>query len=632
MNSIKLENNFYTISFFPIKMFQRDLVKLYKTTKILKLIESIGMRLFGLTTIKIHKFFIPELLFILKSFPNNKYSRLISEIENKTWFKNTLVSSNTNSLNLNNITKNMDFTLKNYQLDFIKTYVDKKNKYLLNGYILAFEQGLGKTLTALSLMESLSKDCVIIIAPKSTLNNVWSNEIDTFFRKKQNIYVVNDSKPTNSKFYIFNYESLDKIKDVFKYLKTKKNIGLIVDESHNFLHINSLRTKNLLHIRSLLNINDLLLMSGTPIKALGSEMIPILKLLDPMFDDDATDIFKKALGLNTTLATQILKNRMGMLMHRKMKHEVLNLPPKEEKILKIKIPNSDKYVIDNIQKDIIKFVEERTQYYLKNKKEYEKEFNEVIEFLKEKLNNDKDFLRYLTIINKLKEFGYNAKNKELVIDTKWANDYEKNILYKILTSELKKKFLNSKSVVKYVNLKIRGEVLGKLLVYLRAKMTSDMISHSNILNIINEAKKKTVIFTSFVESVEACDYYLKLNKLKPILIYGKTSNNIRQNLLLFKNNEESNPIVATMQTLSTGVTLTEANTVIFLNKPWRHTEYQQASDRVHRIGQDTNVYIYTMSLDTGLKPNLSDKMEDIMNWSKNMFDGIIGLNNTKVKI
>jgi len=632
MNSIKLENNFYTISFFPIKMFQRDLVKLYKTTKILKLIESIGMRLFGLTTIKIHKFFIPELLFILKSFPNNKYSRLISEIENKTWFKNTLVSSNTNSLNLNNITKNLDFTLKNYQLDFIKTYVDKKNKYLLNGYILAFEQGLGKTLTALSLMESLSKDCVIIIAPKSTLNNVWSNEIDTFFRKKQNIYVVNDSKPTNSKFYIFNYESLDKIKDVFKYLKTKKNIGLIVDESHNFLHINSLRTKNLLHIRSLLNINDLLLMSGTPIKALGSEMIPILKLLDPMFDDDATDIFKKALGLNTTLATQILKNRMGMLMHRKMKHEVLNLPPKEEKILKIKIPNSDKYVIDNIQKDIIKFVEERTQYYLKNKKEYEKEFNEVIEFLKEKLNNDKDFLRYLTIINKLKEFGYNAKNKELVIDTKWANDYEKNILYKILTSELKKKFLNSKSVVKYVNLKIRGEVLGKLLVYLRAKMTSDMISHSNILNIINEAKKKTVIFTSFVESVEACDYYLKLNKLKPILIYGKTSNNIRQNLLLFKNNEESNPIVATMQTLSTGVTLTEANTVIFLNKPWRHTEYQQASDRVHRIGQDTNVYIYTMSLDTGLKPNLSDKMEDIMNWSKNMFDGIIGLNNTKVKI
>lgn len=62
---------------------------------------------------------------------------------------------------------------------------------------------------------------------------------------------------------------------------------------------------------------------------------------------------------------------------------------------------------------------------------------------------------------------------------------------------------------------------------------------------------------------------------------------------------------------------------IFLNKPWRYIEYQQASDRIHRIGQDTEVYIYTLLLDTGNKENLSTRMEDIETWSRKMFEDIV---------
>ncbi len=48
----------------------------------------------------------------------------------------------------------------------------EKQKYNLRGLILAFEQGLGKTMTSLALMESLGKDCIIIVAPKSTTRTV----------------------------------------------------------------------------------------------------------------------------------------------------------------------------------------------------------------------------------------------------------------------------------------------------------------------------------------------------------------------------------------------------------------------------------------------------------------------------
>jgi hypothetical protein len=64
--------------------------------------------------------------------------------------------------------------------------------------------------------------------------------------------------------------------------------------------------------------------------------------------------------------------------------------------------------------------------------------------------------------------------------------------------------------------------------------------------------------------------------------------------------------------------------VVFLNKPWRHIEYIQASDRVYRIGQDSDVLIVSILLDTGDKDNLSTRMEDIMEWSKQMFSELVG--------
>ena len=529
------------------------------------------------------------------------------------------------------ITNDMRYTLKPYQKKFIDIYDDKKQKYQLRGYILAFEQGLGKTFTSIALMHGLKKDAVIIIAPKSTIRIVWQNEINSIYKQSQDIWVIGD-KPKKSRFYIVNYESIEKLSLCLRFLTDVKNIGIIVDESHNFRNVKTQRVLRLQYISKILKCEDILLMSGTPIKAMGVEMIPTLDLIDPYFDSDARDVFIKTFGLSRDTALDILKNRLGLMMYRRTKIEVLNLPQKTHREVKIRIPNSSEYELETVKKKVLDFIRDRNEYYKTFNKEYIKQYAECIHYLENlsEIRNHTtlfiDFNRYLEVIEILRKNGYNRYDAVLVKNVAWANNFEKTVLRPLLPSDLKKQFDRSKSVVKYVDMKIMGEVIGGLLNRLRAKMFSKMLINSPICNIINNAEKKTICFTTYTDVVKTTEDYVKQKcRLKPVTVFGETSVVVQQTLNDFKTNYNINPLIATIQTLSTGVTLVEANTIIFLNQPWRYTDKSQAEDRVHRIGQNTDVFIYTFILNTGSNPNLSTRMDDIVKWSKHMFKGIVGI-------
>lgn len=615
------KGNLVYISSFPVNKFKLDIQRLYRTVRVAHLFTS-GILFFGKGTLIIHRALLPELVYILQNFNSTRYNNVINIILENTWMK-SISESHPNRVNSSKFS-NFHYALKPYQKEFIELYDDKKQKYNLNGYVLAFEQGLGKTFTSIVLMHSLQKNAVIIIAPKSTLKTVWKNEIQTVFKEKKKVWVVGDI-PSQADFYVVNYESIDKLKSITRYL-TSKNVGIIVDESHNFTNTEAKRVILLKAIAKVTNCQDILLMSGTPIRALGKEMIPTLELLDPYFDSLAKESFLSALGVSVPVALDILKNRLGMMMHRKMKTEVIKLPEKIRKDIRIKISNGNDYTLKTVKTKISNYIEDKQKYYSKNKEMYERDFAEVIAYLKTKLKNDPDFLEYLQVIEILKKSGYDPRNPELVKRVAAANKYEKTTLRPLLPSEYKKKFDQSKAVVKYVNLKIMGEVLGGLLNQLRSDMFAAMVNASPLCSIISNSKKKTVCFTTFVDVVKMTnDFLVSKCKSKPLLVFGETSGAILPMLKNFKEDTTLNPLVATVQTLSTGVTLTEANTVVFLNKPWRHTDASQAEDRVHRIGQDTEVIIYTFILDTGKEANLSTRMEDIVSWSKEMFEGIVGV-------
>lgn len=619
---VKEEGMHYTIRNFPVIQFFNKLRKEYKTSKLEHLFDVIGIRLFSANkrTIVIHKFFVPELLYLLDkyNFPNS----LITTIRSNTWVG--AVRPVTGSVDLNYINQTMQVSLYDHQTEFLKSYLPNKIKNHLRGYLLSFEQGLGKTITSICLMEGLKKERIVIICPKNTMMETWNAHLIKFFKNNQKVWVAGYTKGplyASVRWIIVNYERIDEVKE-FLIKNPMNNLGIIVDESHNFLRTSSQRTQQLIDLTNNNRNADILMMSGTPIKLCGVEMIPLLRVLDPYCDDEAVAIFKRTFGFNTSIANDVLSARLSRMMTR-VRKDILNLPEKKESVVNVKMSTGWKYTASQVEKQIVEFVRERQDYYNQHLQQYIEAFEEAITWLKRDpvVGRQPDFQRYLNIIDWLRESHISDARGNA--DIVWANQYEKDVLIPALPEDLRKKFIWSKSVVKYLPLKIKGEVIGTLLTRLRMQMTTEMLQAADIKQYVDNAVKKTVIFTSYVDTIEVAYNYFKSQGYNVAAVYGKTASELTDTIQRFQEDQSVNPLIASLKMLSTGATLTAANTVIFLNKPWRSIEYQQASDRVHRIGQDTECEIISLVLDTGKEANLSTRMEDIMQWSSDQFDQIV---------
>jgi hypothetical protein len=67
-----------------------------------------------------------------------------------------------------------------------------------------------------------------------------------------------------------------------------------------------------------------------------------------------------------------------------------------------------------------------------------------------------------------------------------------------------------------------------------------------------------------------------------------------------------------------------ANTIFMINSPFRDYEIKQTIARVFRVGQTQPVWIWLAQLDTGNKPNISTRSRDIMEWSREQVQMIMG--------
>lgn len=586
-------------------------------------------------SLKFHKFFVPEFVFLLQNgikegyLPTYQTQKLIDRLCENTWYKDTFIECKSPVDMTVSKYINPDFKLTSVQLEFIRDiYYQKKTQYHLKGYLLALEQGLGKSFTSLFLAEALHKKHVIITCPLSVINSVWVNEIDKVFMTDRNhlVWTSDDdvSKLTvNTRYVIMNYESIGKMAPMLLKLFKGHESMVVIDEWHNFKDINSLRTNNLIDFCSAFKCNDILPMSGTPIKALGIETLPLFKLLDEYYNADV-EARLKTMNKFTKVMNDLLCNRLGFTMYRKLKKDVLkDLPDKHEEDLPVTIPNGEYYTLTNVKKLVVEFTAERRIFYKEHFKEFAAIYEECLKLFEKTLHTQLEWNEYKTYLKNvaiIQKSGYGWDNIEYI---KQANIYEKHVIVPGLPVNMRAKFKASKSVVKYVELKILGEVLGGLLNNLRAEMSAAMIGEE-VLDKIRTADKKTILFSSYRDTIDVAKTVCVKNGMKPVIITGDNSREAGEIIKKFTEDDELNPLISSTKAVSVGHTIIIANTVIFLNTPYRSTDYDQASDRVYRIGQDTDVYIYKLVLDTGGEPNLSTRMHDIIAWSKEQFGTIMG--------
>lgn len=97
----------------------------------------------------------------------------------------------------------------------------------------------------------------------------------------------------------------------------------------------------------------------------------------------------------------------------------------------------------------------------------------------------------------------------------------------------------------------------------------------------------------------------KLKRFNPAYITGEVASEERMDeIKRFQNDPECKVIVGTIGAMGTGLTLTAASTVIFLDEPWNRGIKDQAEDRAHRIGTRGTVRVVTLitkdSVDEGI--------------------------------
>lgn len=556
---------------------------------------------------------------------------------------------------LNKIFNNIK--LFDYQDKFIDDCIWKSKLLGLNGYLLDAGAGTGKTILSISLAEMLDSDTIIVISPKKAVNDVWDETITRIYKEPQPYSISlpvlhGPSKPAgfdiNDRFIVCHYESLGKLNDYLKSIKIpNKRYGVILDESHSLNSHNSERSIQFRELVSKIDPIFCLWMSGTPIKALGTETMTMFATIDRLFDKSVYKSFLKVFGISGVYAISVMAHRL-QLVRSEIKTNGSGVEQYTHKV-KVTLQNGADYTLKTISNKMIDYVKERKEYYQKNAKKYEDDFFSSIEVYRSRVvkgRGDTNFFRadledYLSKAKTLHN-GYSPtdpKHKQYVLE---CNYYEDKVIIPRLPNDVKKVFRKAKSVYKYVELTIMGEALGNILGKARSRCNADMVKQlvtdakvisedgeiyqSNLPDLILNAQAKTIIFTDYVEVVKETEYQLKLKGFKPISIFGETTsgNGLALQTKIFKEDSEINPLITTYKTLSEAVPLTEANRVIFLNLPFRSGTYEQAVKRANRIGQTLDVDLFEVTLDTGEEPNISTRNEDILKWSEEQVALILG--------
>lgn len=528
----------------------------------------------------------------------------------------------------------LEFKILPHQKPVFERYEVFKRDLGYRGMLVDADPGTGKTFTSLALAEGCHSELIIIICPLNTVSEVWVPSIagepgKLVFKKPQDYYLMREGGPyRGEKYIIAHYESLDKLFNLVKDSKFNKNlpISIIVDESHNLAAEDSKRTKLAIEVTNFLLRKDednIFLLSGTPLKSSFRELGNISKFLDKRFIGYVEKNFYKLYKSPNKFLSDLLTSRYtGYSI--KVKKDSIGLEEPITQYINVKLKNGEDYTLDVIRVKLKEFISRRTDELTKLSGFYHEEYQEL---LKTALNRAGSNIKPRELNEYQVDFErIRRANGDIFYmgDTiKAVNAFEAK-LKTYLQGEEKKRWQDAKTIVKYPHLKIQGEALGQIITGARIKCHEDIARALNYGEILNSTVKKTVIFSSYNNVCLGAMDKSRSEGFSPIGVFGDTTRDLNKNVTAWTKDSKVNPLVATYKSLSTGVPLIAGNIVICLDLPFRMYIYNQAISRVWRLGQDLQVYIYILSLDTGDKPNINSRNIDIIKFFNSEIEKITG--------
>lgn len=129
---------------------------------------------------------------------------------------------------------------------------------------------------------------------------------------------------------------------------------------------------------------------------------------------------------------------------------------------------------------------------------------------------------------------------------------------------------------------------------------------------------KVVIFSTFKETADKLA--VALSDYGVVKATGdNTDDEIERAKFRFQNDDSVKVFIGTWQKCGTGITLTAASYMIFMDTPWTDSVYTQAQDRIYRIGTNKSVTIYNLIA----KDTIDERVLEIVNDKKAIANYIV---------
>lgn len=133
-----------------------------------------------------------------------------------------------------------------------------------------------------------------------------------------------------------------------------------------------------------------------------------------------------------------------------------------------------------------------------------------------------------------------------------------------------------------------------------------------------DSGQKVVVYSQFVEMIKIIESHLKSNKIGHAILTGASTN--RGKLIeTFNTDPECRVFVGSLKAGGTGIDLVAGSVVIHYDRWWNAAKEDQATDRVHRIGQVRGVQVFKLVTEG----TLEEKISAIIESKKDLMESIV---------
>ncbi|KAI2615643.1 SNF2 family N-terminal domain-containing protein [Hypoxylon sp. NC1633] len=488
--------------------------------------------------------------------------------------------------------------LKDYQLVGLN-WMNLLHSKGISG-ILGDDMGLGKTCQIISFIAHLVETGGdsgtrkpwpnLIVVPPSTYEN-WLAEFEKFAPEVSVMAYSGKERreidPEDAREYhvvLTTYPQVEKQKEDLYFLQKIKPYAAIFDEGHRLKNQDTLIYRQMMRVPSKWR----LIISGTPIQNNLKELLTVLHFIEPdLFGDEIFEsldkIFeakvtnKDVLNFAALAAERVERARavMAPFILRRLKEEVLDLPPKAERIELVGMNDTQKQIYDSI----------KGKYLLSNGVRAKKESHPWMQ------------LRKAAIHHHLFRHHFTDEKVEEMVDILWKSCSEEELGVQTLEDRHKARFTEELMGLSDFKLHLWCKDFEKYIGHLDIPKGSweDSPKVKKLLELVRgymENGDRALVFTRFEMVVDILRETFHHAAIPICTLTGTIDTSLRfPEIEEFTNNPDIPVFVLTTVAGGTGLNLTAANKIIIFDQSDNPQDDVQASNRAHRIGQEQDVEV-----------------------------------------